>query len=88
METQELDMLSTTNDPIQHCTQHLYNNDEDFPAAEHEPTKNQEETKILFKEVSKDICASSHTGQTGINHFLIQLTNSEDSLLKIPANMK
>ena len=74
-------MLSTTNDPIQHYTQYLYNEDGFFaPAAEPENTKNQEETKTQHKEVTKDICVSPQAEQTGLHPF----SGTTDQQLMIP----
>ena len=55
LESQELDMLSTTNDPTVYCTQYLYDKDDYFvPPAKSEPTRNTKNKEVTKQPEIKD----------------------------------
>merc|ERR1712081_149150 len=61
LESQELDILSTTNDPTVYSTQYLYDTDDYFvPPANSQPTRNVKNKEMSVQPDTKDTYPALH----------------------------
>ena len=69
LESQELDMLSTTNDPTVYCTQYLYDTDDYFvPPANSQPTRNVKNKEVSVQPDTKDTYPALHLTSNHKSH--------------------
>ena len=69
LESQELDMLSTTKDPTVYCTQYLYDTDDYFvPPANSQPTRKVKNKEMSVQPDTKDTYPALHLNSNHKSH--------------------